>query len=432
MGDNCGVYENDSSVDTALLLDDGEGKGEVTNEAAALKDILDFAVNNQDLDRLLTIIDEFNPIKILGSADFEIRHSNVLKWLISPDAHHGLNDLLFKSILLEVLKNNQSGEAPKIADVLCADYGDLHVRREWKRIDVFAVSPANKLVVAIENKIGASESEHQLTEYAKIVDEYYPNYKKVFIYLTLYGDAPKGSDRYFNFSHEQIHNIVSSAVEPRRDYLHPKVYDFIHQYLEVLGEKIMPSNELVEICSKLYQEHGDAIQKIIAYGKPKLESKRLAEFHERTKTICSGSTNLKRWFIPEDWENTVPKTSTWANAKYLVVFELNFSEYENHRISLFLYVHGFSDADEHKRFRLKLSEAATDKNVKQLQRRLSLSQKAVLSIPILLQDENGDLDLDDYDAVIDTMVKAYNSPDVQKTLKIVDGVIKEFWGKNVK
>ena len=45
------------------------------------KSLLNFAVNNSDLSKLESMLQEFNPFRILGISDFEIRHSNVLAWL---------------------------------------------------------------------------------------------------------------------------------------------------------------------------------------------------------------------------------------------------------------------------------------------------------------------------------------------------------------
>ena len=75
------------------------------------KSLLNFAVNNPDLSKLESMLREFNPFRILGISDFEIRHSNVLAWLIEPHAHHGLGDELFKNLLLEVLKSDDDGRA---------------------------------------------------------------------------------------------------------------------------------------------------------------------------------------------------------------------------------------------------------------------------------------------------------------------------------
>lgn len=76
------------------------------SEEENLRDILKFYVNNPSLDKLTSKINEFNPIKILGRHEFEIKHSNVLAWLLNPNGHHGLQDGVFKRIVSEILKEN--------------------------------------------------------------------------------------------------------------------------------------------------------------------------------------------------------------------------------------------------------------------------------------------------------------------------------------
>jgi hypothetical protein len=301
------------------------------NDPEALKTLLNFCVNNKELDKLESIIGEFNPLKILGVSNFEIRHSNVLAWLFNPKGHHGLGDSLFKSVLLEILKDNRGDELPNIEDVLIASYMDLDVLREWRNIDLMCVSHLNKTVVVIENKIEAGESDHQLTKYAAVIKGKYKDYRKVFVFLTLDGALPKGSAVYVPFTHEQIYTIVRSTVDIRKDYMQSKVFDFIQQYLQILEEQTMQSAEFIDICGKLYREHKDAIRMIIEYGKPKLEPKHMQEFHDQTDTESfhtgKDSVNMIYRFIPRSWSGVVPMSNTDTSDKYLVFFYWSFRSY---------------------------------------------------------------------------------------------------------
>ena len=402
------------------------------SDPEALKSLLGFCVNNRDLDRLEAIISAFNPLKILGVTDFEIRHSNVLAWLLDPNGHHGLGDTLFKSMLLEIIRDYGGVGLPHIEDIIGAGFTDLKVLREWRNIDLFAVSPSNKLLVVIENKVNADESEHQLSKYVEIVERKYPAHKKVFVYLTLDGAPPKGSNRYIPFTHEQIYNIVQSVVELRRDYMHDKVYDFIQQYLQILEEKTMKNDEFIDICSKLYREHGDAIKMILTYGKPKLPPASIQDFHSRTETesVHAGkdSVNVYYTFIPQAWGGKVPITNRYTQDKYLVFFTWNFSEYETHKITLSLNIGHFPDPEERTRFVERVSKAVMDDRDCTLTiRKSSKTSTTVYSKSISLKYGSGeDCDLDDYEAVTAKMVEVYASDEAQQALRIVDGVVQRF------
>ena len=394
--------------------------------------LLNFSINNPDLDKLESIIGTFNPFKVLGIQDFEIRHSNVLAWLLDPAGHHGLGDSLFKNLLLEILRDSRGNDLPQINDIISASFSDLRVMREWRNIDILAMSPANNLVMVIENKINADESKTQLAEYVGTIKKKFRDFKKVFVLLTLDGAIPKGNNLYIPFTHVQIHGIVQSNVELRRDHMPSKVYDFIQQYLQILEEKTMQSAELTELCGKLYREHGAAIKMILDYGKPKLPPKSIQEFHKRTNTESvhaeKDSVNVFYTFIPCVWNSIVPMTNKYASDRYLVFFTFNFSDYENHKIALTLNVGNFRDQEERVRFVEQVAEAATaDKDSNLIVRRSSKTNTTVFSKPIPLKDGSGeDFDIGDYDAVTDKLAEVYNSVEVQKALKVLDGVVQKF------
>jgi hypothetical protein len=97
------------------------------------------------LKELRGILDEFNSFEAIGITHQEIRHSAFLAFLLSPKANHGLGDRFLKSLLRSV--------EPAYLTVEDADFSDTEVRRQWKNIDLIAVTRARKLVLLIENKV---------------------------------------------------------------------------------------------------------------------------------------------------------------------------------------------------------------------------------------------------------------------------------------
>lgn len=399
-----------------------------------LAKLLDFSINNQDLDRLEAMLGEFNPLKVLGVGDYEIRHSNVLGWLLDPKAHHGLGDSIFKNILLQILKDNRRDDLPRIGEVFDTSYSDLEIMREYKNIDLLAVSQTAKTVLVIENKIHAGEEETQLTRYADIVKGKYPDYTRVHIFLTLDGADPKGSDLFVPFKHESIYSIVKSVTDIRRDYINAKVYDFIQQYLRTLEEKIMPRADVIEVCTKLYKEHKDSINMILQYGKPRFEPKHIREFHNRTKTesifMDVGSFRNSYNFIPCTWAGIVPTTST-DREKYYISFQFGFNDYENHKINMWLYIGSFLDSEERERFVEAVDTAAkANTDCKLTVKKSSKATTTIFSKTISLKSESHrDYSLDDYDTVTERLIEEYNSAEVQRIVEVVGGVVQKFWSK---
>ena len=65
------------------------------NEVALQKFLLDINC----LDELLPWTGKFNIFDVLKISRTEIRHSNVLSWLLSANENHGLGDAFIKGIL---------------------------------------------------------------------------------------------------------------------------------------------------------------------------------------------------------------------------------------------------------------------------------------------------------------------------------------------
>jgi hypothetical protein len=426
------IYSGNGGIHIGEHKDDWEkGYPHKPVNTEAMAKLLKFCANNEDLDRLERFIGAFNPFKILGVADYEIRHSNVLAWLLDPNSHHGLGDLLFKNILLEALKSRKKStdnKLPQINEVLDTAYTDLKIMREWRNIDLLAVSQDKNTVFVIENKLGASEEETQLARYAKIVKDKYSSYKQIFVFLTLDGADPKECDLYIPLRHKQIHDIVKSVVEVRKDYLNAKVYDFVSQYLNVLEEKLMPNDEFVATCSKLYRDHKDAISMILEHGRPKMPLDKLQYFHNETETESiytgEGVVKMNHPFIPRTWSDVVPKT----NSDYQVCFSFGFKDYESHKIPLWLYISNFSDPEERQRFIDMLSEVVEkNKNSKLTVDKTAKKSTTLYRKDISLKSQNNqEYNLHDYDMVIGRLIEEFNSDEVQEALKIVGGVVQKF------
>ena len=96
---------------------------------------------------------ELNIFKAVGLYRQEIRHSNFLAFLLSPQQNHGLKDGFLKR-LIQKASDKFAGE-PSITPlkIALADFSDAIVSREWRNIDVLVESKSNQFIFAIENKI---------------------------------------------------------------------------------------------------------------------------------------------------------------------------------------------------------------------------------------------------------------------------------------
>lgn len=58
--------------------------------------LTNFIINNPDLDRLQSMLSELNLFEAIGFIRQELKHSNLLAFLLSPNEKHGLGDRFLK------------------------------------------------------------------------------------------------------------------------------------------------------------------------------------------------------------------------------------------------------------------------------------------------------------------------------------------------
>ncbi len=274
-----------------------------------------FIANNYDLEKLEGILNEFNPLNILKVDHYEIRHSNILAWLLNPKENHSIADAFIKKFLAEVIINNDNLETNlDTFDVQEMNFFDFEIKREWQNIDILLINHSRKVVVIIENKIHASESKNQLGKYHDIVVSEYKDYEIIPVFLSLDGYEPS-DDRYGVISYIQILHILRFITEIQRENLNPKILDFIAYYLKILEVLTMEDEEIKRLCKKIYKEHKQALDLIYDYtGETEFEEA-ATDFIEGIGAHNIGISYRWAWFLPEDIEPLLNKVGeeSWAD-----------------------------------------------------------------------------------------------------------------------
>lgn len=126
---------------------------------------------------------ECNVFRILGMGHQEIKHSNLLAWLFDPHSSHGCGDRFARLFIGRFAIQPPKGGV---------SYRDLRVTRETEsNIDLLLISPRNRLVVCIENKVFAPLEAGQLDKYHEYVEREYADYDRFYLYLTPTGRRPE-------------------------------------------------------------------------------------------------------------------------------------------------------------------------------------------------------------------------------------------------
>ncbi len=211
----------------------------------------------------------FNMFDVLKISRTEIRHSNVLAWLLDPRESHGFGKKILSNLNSHIVENKLC-ESNKVFDILMMDYSDVVVYREWKNIDILIISKKEKYIICIENKIDSQDHDNQLDKYYETLNKNFPDYSKAFLYLTPDGVSPQ-NDKYEVWGCISYETVID-IIERELSELHTDsdLYRFIKSYLEILRREIMKDIEVVALCQKIYKEHKEALDLIFENRPDKL------------------------------------------------------------------------------------------------------------------------------------------------------------------
>ncbi len=95
----------------------------------------------------------FNAFDVLRYSDYEIRHSNVLAWLLTPGATHGVRDAFVKKFVKCLPSKEHCGKLADLKRKSSFAHDDVRVEREVDYVDIkvfFEKEP--RLLLVVENK----------------------------------------------------------------------------------------------------------------------------------------------------------------------------------------------------------------------------------------------------------------------------------------
>lgn len=244
------------SVDTMLSTD----VESVSDEEALQRFLLDIDC----LDQLDEWAGKFNLFDVLKITRTEIRHSNLLAWLLTPNENHGLNDNIIMGFIQYAISSFVSNEHD-IINTLLMDFQSFVVYRELHNIDILAKSDKEKFILCIENKIDTGEHSNQLVRYQKTIRTIYSDYKVMYIFLSPTGEEASMPDTWISMSYDDVIKIIEAACKKHK--LLPDVELFINHYLDTIRRDIVEDKKLAEICAEIYNRHRSALD-LIYENKP--------------------------------------------------------------------------------------------------------------------------------------------------------------------
>lgn len=284
----------------------------ITDEQALQNFLLDIDCLNE----LNKWTEKFNIFDVLKISRTEIRHSNMLAWLFDANENHGLDDKFIKKIAQRIAENDEQGRYD-IFKLLLLDFHSFTVYREWNNIDLLIISDEEKTAFVIENKVGSNEHSNQLNRYRKICEKAYPEYNKIYLFLTPQGMPPSDSDNWSVFTYNDVVDVLSEIMETTQ--LLPDASLMINNYIDVVRRDIVEDQQLIEICNKIYNKHKKALD-LIYNNRPDARSiiketarNTLMQLADSGKIIYDGNYSLR--FYSESMDKILPnlekENSVW-------------------------------------------------------------------------------------------------------------------------
>jgi hypothetical protein len=323
-------------------------------ESTDIEYLENFILSNPELDKLENLLSEFNIFETLNLEHVEIRHSNILAWLLNPNENHGLSSYFLRQFLKFIVSANRSYfETSNLSlfDFELFKYRNVEVRREWNNIDILiSISEDDKkLVVAIENKIKTSEHSGQLQRYRSIIGKEFKDFTQLYIFLTPENIIPS-DDAWIPFNYDIVADLLDDLIKYKKSILHPNIHSFILQYQIILRRYIVGSSEVEKIAKEIYKKHKRALDIIFQY-KPDIYSDisgyLQGKLKDQKNIIFDSSAKTLIRFTTTEIDTKVEQIGEgWTKSKRILLFEFSLYDF---RVVLRLII-GPGDSDSRKEF----------------------------------------------------------------------------------
>ena len=225
----------------------------------------------EDIDILNNLNDEvgFNIFRTLNIVNNEIRHSNVIAWLLDPYETHKLKDEFTKLLVRDIYSQNKLlYKDANLENVFLWDFSDIKIFREKDHIDILILDEKNAFILAIENKLRSKEHDNQLTRYKKLIYDRYPKskFKHMFTYLTIEDEEPSDVD-WGSYSYNSLVHLIEKLTKQ----VQGPIKLFLDNYIEIIRRDIMTDDKVMKLCQDIYAKHKSALDLIFQY-KPDVTS----------------------------------------------------------------------------------------------------------------------------------------------------------------
>jgi len=184
---------------------------------------------------------EFNTFDVLQYADYEIRHSNVLAWLLRPGDTHGIGARFLRWFVDHVNGRLPAGDRVRVLDN-SFEQANVDVWRERERVDITIRFKREKCLIAVENKLESASSDHlgQVMGYDRMLRGKHENHTVGSVLLSASAD---GSVKFPDIAHVGWDSVGGAIGSILADGGFPTsgVQPFIRQYVDMVDRWLHPA-----------------------------------------------------------------------------------------------------------------------------------------------------------------------------------------------
>lgn len=383
-------------------------------------------VTESDLARLIIGNDKFElvekelktfcPFEAVGVIRQEIRHSNFLSYILDPNRPHNFGSSYLEALMTIVSQNGMDdlgvstiGLSP--FDVHLSEWDGARVSKEWRRIDLLIEVPTEKLVVAIELKIDASEHGNQLIKYANTVQKNWPapDWRHVFLYLTKNADEASDS-RWMNLSLEDV--VSAFEREATRQVGSAEAREMVKSYLKMLRRHHLSNPDLEDLASQLWAKHRDALEYLMDQ-RPDEAGDAFRQLYEARDELAVRMSEISRLnivsdesrpalirFAVKDWDNVDCMTkSDWTSSGRMLLIELEKANSPNPKARI-RFVLGKGNQDfRRKIYNVILESSLDDEPARGLPK--SWRRMASKTVTVSNKDEGNDVESESFQSAVE-------------------------------
>ena len=203
---------------------------------------------------------EFNTFDVLQYADYEIRHSNVLAWLLRPGDTHGIGARFLRWFVDHVNGRLPAGDRVRVLDN-SFEQANVDVWRERERVDITIRFKREKCLIAVENKLESASSDHlgQVMGYDRMLRGKHENHTVGSVLLSASAD---GSVKFPDIAHvgwDSVGGAIGSILADG-GFSTPGVQAFVGQYVDMVDRWLRPAGG--EGCKALLEDHRSVLKEM--------------------------------------------------------------------------------------------------------------------------------------------------------------------------